>query len=56
MSETPSVPADPVAAEDTYYAAIVSEYVSLRKHGAGIIAAAALTAAHMVFISKAGED
>ena len=56
MSETPSVPADPVAAEDTYYAAIVSEYGALRKAGAGLLAAAALTAAHMVYLAKAGDD
>jgi hypothetical protein len=53
-TETPP-PADPVAAEDSYYAAIVSEYTALRRHGAGIIAAAALTAAHMVYIAKSNE-
>jgi hypothetical protein len=55
VSETPTPPADPVAAEDNYYAAIVSEYTALRRAGAGIIAAAAITSAHMTFITKANE-
>lgn len=53
MSETP--PADPVAAEDSLYAAIVSEYRGLRRNGAGIIEAAVLTAAQRIMIALAGE-
>lgn len=55
MSDQPAAPADPVSAEDSYYQAIVSEYVALRKAGAPFLAAAAITAGHMTFISKANE-
>ena len=47
--------ADPVTSEDEFYAAIVSEYAGLRRAGAGLVAAAVLTSAHMVMIQKAAE-
>jgi hypothetical protein len=45
-------PADPVTAEDTVYAAIVSEYIGLRRSGASVIAAALLTSAYRVLLSQ----
>ena len=53
MSEQP---ANPVAAEENLYRAVVDEYTGLRRAGAGIIAAAAISAAHLMFVQKAGED
>jgi hypothetical protein len=52
MSEAP---ADPVAAEETLYRAVVDEYTGLRRAGAGIVAAAAISAAHLMFVQKANE-
>lgn len=55
MSETPTPPADPVAVEDTLYRAVVDEYAGLRRAGAGIVAAAAIAAAHLTYVQKANE-
>lgn len=49
-------PADPVAAEDGAYIAIVSEYHALRRAGASLVAAAVMTSAYRVLLTKAGED
>jgi hypothetical protein len=51
----PEPAADPMASEDEFYAAIVSEYRGLRRAGAGVIEAASLAAAHLVFLTKANE-
>jgi hypothetical protein len=55
MSEPSAEPADPVASEDSLYVAVVSEYQGLRRAGAGIIAAAAISAAHLMWVQKANE-
>ena len=52
MSEAP---ADPVSTEDTLYRAVVDEYLGLRRAGAGIVAAAAISAAHLMYVQKANE-
>jgi hypothetical protein len=52
VSETP---ADPVTTEDGLYTAIVDEYQGLRRAGAGIVAAAAISAAHLMYVQKSGE-
>ena len=48
-------PPDPIATEDGLYAAVVDEYRGLRRAGAGIIAAAAISAAHLTYVQKANE-
>ena len=56
VSDTPSTPpADPVAAEDGVYAALVGMYYAHRKSGAGRVDAALLTAAYRVMHEKADE-
>ena len=53
--EAPEQPADPVAAENSLYVAVVSEYVALRRAGAGMLAASAITAAHLYY-AQDGRD
>ena len=50
MSEQP---ADPVATEDGMYVAIVSEIKGLRRAGASLIEACALTAFYRVAVTQA---
>ena len=47
--------ADAIAAEDTLYAAIVSEFRGLRRAGAGWIEAALLVGAHLTIVNAANE-
>jgi hypothetical protein len=54
-AQAPEPAADPIADEDSLYVAVVSEYQGLRRAGAGIIAAAAISAAHLTFAEKAGQ-
>lgn len=58
MSETeqhePPAP-DPVSRENAMYEACVSEYTALRRGGASMLAAAAITAAHMYYVLS-GQD
>ncbi len=56
VTDQPAPPADPVSAEDSTYAAIVSEFRGLRRAGAGWVEAALLTAAHLVIIGAANEE
>jgi hypothetical protein len=53
--QIPDAPPDPVASEDGLYVAIVDEYQGLRRAGAGIFAAAAITGAHLAYALKANE-
>lgn len=56
MSDQPGAPADAVSAEDTLYAAMVSEFRGLRRAGAGWIEAALLTMTHLTVINTVNED
>jgi hypothetical protein len=55
VSDQPPESPDPVATEDGLYLAVVSEYQGLRRAGAGIVAAAAISAAHLMYVQKANE-
>lgn len=52
VSGQPAPPADPVTAEDGYYAAVVDEFRGLRRAGAGIADAALLTAAYRLMVTR----
>lgn len=56
MSDQPEAPADPVAAEDTLYVTVVSEFRGIRRAGAGLVEAAVLTMAHLTIVNAAGEE
>jgi hypothetical protein len=56
MPPVSEAPTDPVTAEDTLYRAVVDEYTGLRRAGAGIVAAAAISAAHLMFVQRANDD
>ena len=56
MSENPEAPADPVTAEDTLYAGVISEFRGLRRNGGGWIESALLTMTHLTVINTVNED
>jgi hypothetical protein len=56
VSETPETPADPVAAEDERYAAVVSEIRGLRRAGATLLEACAQTAFYRVALGLAQQE
>jgi hypothetical protein len=51
--DPPEPPVAPFTPEDGLYQAIVSEYVGLQRAGAGILDAALITAAHLVYLGLA---
>jgi uncharacterized protein HemX len=52
--DEPAQPHAPFTPEDTYYAAIVSEYAGLQRAGADPLGAALITAAHLLLLGLAG--
>lgn len=56
MSDNPEAPADPVAAEDGSYAAIVSDIRGLRRNGAMFLEAVAHTAFYRVALMLAQQE
>lgn len=49
----PEQPHAPFAPEDSYYAAIASEYAGLQRGGADPLGAALITAAHLLLLQMA---
>ena len=49
----PGIPQAPFTPEDSYYAAIVSEYVALQRAGADPLGAALITASHLWLLGLA---
>lgn len=56
MSDSPEAPTDPVAAEDSSYAAIVSDIRGLRRAGATFCEAVAQTAFYRVALMLAQQE
>lgn len=52
--EPAGAPPDPVASENGLYEAYVSVYIALRRAGAGLIPAAAITAFHLFAATNGG--